>query len=164
MRSGLSQHFFFGFFGAFLVFLPMALAVRTGEPYPIEIDSQLHQIGNPPGGCGVPPRGPCWGRAEDPKMSHEDRILTRHPEGKQGVRITRNRYEDMARALLRVIPRRRTGVPFMDLTEKASPLLRSDLWKGASLKWYVVVVKQDLEARGRIEQVPGVRPQHLRRP
>ena len=96
-------------------------------------------------------------------MSPEDRILTRHPRGKQGVRITRVRYEDMARALLRVIPSRAEGVPFAELAERVGPVVKADLWEGASLKWYVVVVKQDLEARGRIEQVPGLRPQHLRR-
>ena len=92
-----------------------------------------------------------------------ERILTLHPEGKQGVRITRDKYDDMRRALLRVIPRRKAGVPFGALVAAVEPELKTEIWTDASLKWYVVTVKQDLEARGHIEQVPGAKPQHVRR-
>lgn len=92
-----------------------------------------------------------------------ERVLTLHPGGKRGVRIARDKYDDMRRALLRVIPRRKDGVPFGALAERVAPELSPGLWEGASITWYVVTVKQDLEARGSVEQVPGARPQHVRR-
>lgn len=96
--------------------------------------------------------------------STRDRILTRHPAGKQGVRIERAKYDAMRRALIAVIPRRRDGVAFGDLAELVKPkLARSAFPPEASIRWYVVTVKQDLEARGEIEQVPGARPQRVRR-
>jgi hypothetical protein len=93
----------------------------------------------------------------------EDRIETLHPAGKKGVRIDKTKYEEMRRALLRVIPKRRSGVAFGDLSELVAEHLSDAVFGGASLQWYVVTVKQDLEARGLIEQVEGVRPQHVRR-
>ena len=95
----------------------------------------------------------------------DERILTLHPEGKQGVNITRGRYDEMRRALLAVIPRRVGGVPFASLADAVRGRLDPAVFGPEdSVTWYVVTVKQDLEARGTIEQVPGVRPQHLRRP
>ena len=94
----------------------------------------------------------------------DDRILTLHPAGKQGVRIERAKYDAMRRALLKVIPRRKDGVAFGDLADLVKPKLdRRAFPPEASVRWYVVTVKQDLEARGDIEQVPGVRPQRVRR-
>ena len=95
----------------------------------------------------------------------DDRIQTLHPEGKQGVRIERAKYEPMRRAILAAVPRRRAGISFEELKEAVRPhLAASGFPREASVNWYLVTVKQDLEARGTIERVPGVRPQHLRRP
>ncbi len=97
-------------------------------------------------------------------MDADERIMTQHPDGKQGVRIRRAHYEEMRRALLRVIPKDDEGVAFGDLSRLVEPILdRTRLPETASTQWYVVVVKQDLEARGIIEQVSGARPQRLRR-
>lgn len=93
------------------------------------------------------------------------RVRTLHPEGKQGVNIEKSKYDGMRRALLAVIRRRAEGVRFMDLTDLVRPKLdRAVFGPDVSVKWYVVTVKQDLEARGLVEQVPGARPQCLRRP
>jgi hypothetical protein len=94
-----------------------------------------------------------------------ERIMTLHPAGKQGVNIERAKYDGMRRALLRVIPARRSGVAFKDLGPLVEPLLDRGVFPTPTkVLWYVTTVKQDLEARGEIEQVPGVKPQHLRRP
>ena len=94
----------------------------------------------------------------------DERILTLHPAGKQGVRIERAKYDAMRRALLKVIPRRKDGVAFGELAELVAPKLdRKAFPPEASVRWYVVAVKQDLEARGEIEQVPRARPQRVRR-
>ena len=93
-----------------------------------------------------------------------NRILTQHPAGKNGVNIDHAKYDDMRRALLRVIPKRKTGVAFGDLSTLVRNHLDPRVFSPvASVTWYVVTVKQDLEARGLIEQVPGVKPQHVRR-
>ena len=94
----------------------------------------------------------------------EDRVLTRHPAGKNGVRILRARYDDLRRALLAVVPADEQGVPFADLEGLVAPLLDPDRWRDARLVWFVVAVKQDLEARGELEVVPRSRPQRVRRP
>lgn len=93
-----------------------------------------------------------------------DRVLTLHPSGKRGVNIERSKYDDMRRALLRAIPRAAQGVAFAELPRLVRAHLRPDVFTpDVSVKWYVVTVKQDLEARRLIEQVPDARPQRLRR-
>ena len=93
-----------------------------------------------------------------------ERIMTLHPAGKQGVNIEKAKYDDMRRALLKVIPKRKAGVPFQDLGPLVQPLLDTAVFPTPTkVLWYVTTVKQDLEARGEIEQVPGARPQHLRK-
>jgi hypothetical protein len=42
------------------------------------------------------------------------------------------------------------------------PHLPADVYRNASIGWYTVTVKLDLEARGLIERIAGVTPQHLR--
>ncbi len=93
-----------------------------------------------------------------------DRVLTLHPQGKNGVNIARDKYADMKKALLSVIPRRGDGVAFKDLPRLVSKRVDQRVFTADdSLPWYVITVKQDLEARGLIEQVAGRKPQHVRR-
>ena len=92
------------------------------------------------------------------------KFQTIHPEaGKQGTRIDAAKYEAMKAALLAVVPATGDGVRFMDLGEAVEPHLPDELFADASVSWYVVTVKLDLEARGLIERVPGARPQRVRR-
>ena len=97
-------------------------------------------------------------------VKQQERVLTRHPADKQGVRMERAKYDQMRRGLLRVIPARGDGVPFKELTSLVTPHLTETIFPpGAGVTWYVVAVKQDLEARGEIEIVPRSRPQRLRK-
>ena len=87
------------------------------------------------------------------------RILTRHPEGKQGVNIRREKYDAMKAAILRCV-RSRREVPLQ--------VVRSDMenellgrFEG-SVSWYFTTVKLDLEARGVLQRVPGKQPQRIR--
>lgn len=92
------------------------------------------------------------------------RVRTLHPAGKHGVNIDKAKYDAMRRALLKVVPGTASGVAFKDLTRLVKPHLDPDVFgPGVSIPWYVVSVKQDLEARGLLEQVPGAKPQQLRR-
>ncbi|MEO0649742.1 MAG: hypothetical protein AAFZ65_03580 [Planctomycetota bacterium] len=93
-----------------------------------------------------------------------DRILTLHPEGKQGVRIERSKYNAVCGALRELVPTTETGIALKDLRERMPAALeRRKFPAEASVGWYLIAVKQDLEARGELEVVPGARPQHLRR-
>ena len=102
----------------------------------------------------------------DQKMSERkpDRIMTLHPAGKKGVNVERDKYDAMRKALLKVIPRGKDGVAFQQLAKLVKPLLDKNVFgPRVSIPWYVVTIKQDLEARGLIEQLPGKGTQHLRR-
>jgi hypothetical protein len=93
------------------------------------------------------------------------KVQTRHPEpGKVMPRIAKTKYDAVRRAILRAVPRSRRGIPFQELPRRVADLLpgqtRATL---GSVGWYTTTIKLDLEARGEIERVPGVRPQHLRR-
>lgn len=100
--------------------------------------------------------------------------MSRRPEDRQEIlnvntgrsdgTIAKDKYDAMKKALLKVIPRRKAGVPFKGLADRVREHLPAEVFEGASIGWYVTTVKLDLEARGLIERVPGHSPQHLRRP
>ena len=100
--------------------------------------------------------------------AHVERILTLHPEeGKQGVNIERAKYDAVRAAILADIDaaeERERGVLLQGMGGRIEPGLPAGLFPddGKGITWYVMAVKQDLEARGDIEQVPGARPQRLR--
>ena len=88
-----------------------------------------------------------------------ERIRTLHPDGKQGVNIDKAKYDAVAAAILASI--QAAGVlPFGDLAAAVTSRLPAEF--DGSIGWYTTTVKLDLEARGRIERVPGVTPQQLR--
>ncbi len=87
----------------------------------------------------------------------KDRILTLHPEGKQGVHILRRRYDHVN--LVRIL-REEGEITYQRLNDLAKTALKDRL--DGSIAWYVVTVKLDLEARGIIKRVARSRPQRLR--
>jgi hypothetical protein len=89
----------------------------------------------------------------------EDKILTLHPEGKNGVNISRAQYGMIRNAILAAI-RSQGEISFDGLVSLVQYRLRNKF--DGSVPWYVTTVKLDLEARGEIERVPDMEPQHLR--
>ncbi|MBD3401372.1 hypothetical protein GF420_00635 [candidate division GN15 bacterium] len=89
----------------------------------------------------------------------EERIMTQHPDGKQGVNILTRRYTAIRIAILSEL-RERGEMTFKDLMARLTERL-ADSFDG-KVGWYVVTVKLDLEARGTIERIPGKSPQRLR--
>ena len=84
--------------------------------------------------------------------------------GKGGTGIQKDKYDATRKALLKVIPRKHEGIAFRDLPKLVKPLLPKDMLVApGSASWLVTVVKLDLEARGLIERIPRVTPQHVRR-
>jgi hypothetical protein len=86
--------------------------------------------------------------------------MTLHPQGKAGVRIERTKYDTIKGAILDAVGETST-VSFGALTDVVRRQV-GDRFSG-SVSWYVTTVKLDLEARGLIERVPDMKPQHLRR-
>ena len=86
-------------------------------------------------------------------------ILTLHPGGKQGVRISRDKYHVVRGAILEVL-REHGELSFRDLGVAVNDKLRGKF--EGSILWYLTTVKLDLEARGQLKRVPKSRPQRIR--
>jgi hypothetical protein len=89
----------------------------------------------------------------------QERILTLHPEGKQGVNISKEKYDRIRQAILSVLDEQ-GEVFFKVLPAEVEKKLAGSF--DGSISWYVTSVKLDLEARGVIQRVPKSSPQRLR--
>lgn len=89
----------------------------------------------------------------------KDTIRTLHPEKKQGVNISREKYEIICEAILLAL-RAQKEMTFMNLSRAVEKEVNGKF--EGSVTWYVTTVKLDLEARGMIKRVPNSRPQLLR--
>ncbi|MDE2860518.1 MAG: hypothetical protein OYI31_08260 [Chloroflexota bacterium] len=89
----------------------------------------------------------------------EDKTLTVHPQGKRGVNISTQKYETMRSAISEAL-RGSEGLTYTALVSEVGRRVGASF--EGSIKWYTVVVKQDMEARGLLRRVPGTRPQLLR--
>ena len=87
------------------------------------------------------------------------KIMTLHPQGKQGVNIDRSKYDTVREAIEQVL-REQPGTSFSRLTELVAKRI-GGTFEG-SVSWYVVSVKLDLEARGVVQRVDDRSPQRLR--
>lgn len=85
-----------------------------------------------------------------------DKIRTLHPEKKQGVNISREKYEIIRKAILCVLETQKE-ITFMNLSRAVEREVKGKF--EGSVTWYVTTVKLDLEARGEIKRVPHSRPQ-----
>jgi hypothetical protein len=83
-----------------------------------------------------------------------------HPSGKQGVNITRERYEFIKNFILKTLEEA-GQITFSDLGDKAVSEISSKF--DGKVLWYITTVKLDLEARSLIERIPKKSPQMLRR-
>jgi hypothetical protein len=88
----------------------------------------------------------------------DEKILTLHPQGKQGVRISRDKYEQVKTTILEVM-QEQGELTFTQLSRAVESRLEGNF--EGSIPWYVVSVKLDLEARGTIQRLPNTRPEKL---
>ena len=94
------------------------------------------------------------------KAKTDARILTKHPEkGKQGVRISKAKYEVIRDAIVRALHSKRE-MTFEDLGKAVNKALKGKF--EGSISWYVTTVKLDLEARKVLRRVPKSSPQRIR--
>lgn len=89
----------------------------------------------------------------------KDTIHTLHPEKKQGVNISREKYDIIRQAILSALHGQKE-MTFMNLSRAVEKQINGNF--EGSITWYVTTVKLDLEARGMIKRVPNSRPQLLR--
>jgi len=85
-----------------------------------------------------------------------DTIRTLHPQKKQGVNISKEKYEIICEAILSVLQEHKE-ITFMKLSRAVEKEMNGKF--EGSVMWYVTTVKLDLEARGKIKRVPNSRPQ-----
>lgn len=100
---------------------------------------------------------------KQPTSHDEERILCQTPSpGKQATRIPRWKYDTIRRAIFEAMGSTADGIAFKDLPrEVARTLSAEERERLGSVSWYTTVVKLDLEVKGELKRVPGVRPQHL---
>lgn len=90
------------------------------------------------------------------EIGMKDQIRTLHPEKKQGVNISKEKYEIIRKAILSTL-RAQKEMTFMKLTHAVEKEVDGKF--NGSVSWYVTTVKLDLEARGEVKRVPHSRPQ-----
>jgi DNA-binding Lrp family transcriptional regulator len=87
-----------------------------------------------------------------------ENFLTLHPQGKNGVNISKDKYNVMKAAIVNVL-QKQGEMTFRELNEEVGRQLEGNF--EGSIGWYLTTVKLDLEARGVIERF-GKSPQQLR--
>lgn len=87
-----------------------------------------------------------------------DRIMTKHPEGKAGVNLEKNKYEQIKKAIINRL-KKSDEMTFRDLNAAVQKDLEGKF--EGSIGWYYTTVKLDLEARQLIRRVDSKSPQRL---
>jgi len=90
----------------------------------------------------------------------EEKIMTLHPQGKNGVNISRAKYDQVKRVVLEVISGQQP-ISFSEMFDLANGILREENFEGKP-GWYVTTVKLDLEARKVVERIPKTSPHQLK--
>ena len=87
-------------------------------------------------------------------MMKEEKILTKHPLGKSGKNIDKQKYETLKRAILSTL--RGKELTHDELFEHLNKSLKGKFT--GSISWYAETVKLDLEARKTIERTSAKPP------
>lgn len=87
----------------------------------------------------------------------EEKILTKHPLGKSGRSVSKEKYETVKRALLQAL--RKKELTHTELMTQLNKSLKIKF--SGNISWYSETVKLDLEARKIIERTSS-KPQKYR--
>ena len=90
------------------------------------------------------------------KMTNE-KILTKHPLGKSGKNIDREKYDTLKKAILSAL--RKNDLTHIELFSRLNKSLKGKF--SGNISWYGETVKLDLEAREIIERTAS-KPQKYR--
>ena len=86
----------------------------------------------------------------------EEKILTRHPLGKSGRSISKQKYDSLKKAILSVLQARE--LTHTELFGRLNQGLKRKF--SGNLSWYAETVKLDLEARKIIERTSSRPPKY----
>jgi hypothetical protein len=87
----------------------------------------------------------------------EEKILTKHPLGKSGKNIDRQKYETLKKAILSALQSKE--ITHTELFNQLNKTLKGNF--SGNISWYAETVKLDLEARKIIERTSS-KPQKYR--
>jgi hypothetical protein len=87
----------------------------------------------------------------------DEKILTKHPVGKSGKNISKQKYETLKKAILSAL--RNEELTHTELFNQLNKSLKSKF--SGNISWYGETVKLDLEARKIIERTSS-KPQRYR--
>lgn len=87
----------------------------------------------------------------------EEKILTKHPLGKSGTNIDKQKYETLKKTILSTL--RGKELTHTELFKQINKTLKGTF--SGSISWYAETVKLDLEARKLIERTSS-KPQKYR--
>ena len=90
------------------------------------------------------------------KMTDE-KVMTKHPLGKSGRNIDRNKYDTLKKAILSAL--RKSELTHTELFSRLNKSLKGKF--SGNISWYGETVKLDLEARKMIERTSS-KPQKYR--
>ena len=90
-------------------------------------------------------------------MGNEEKILTKHPLGKTGRNISKQRYDVLKQAIEGVL--RIKDLTHTELMDQLNRKLKGKF--SGNISWYAETVKLDLEARRIIERTSS-KPQRYR--
>jgi hypothetical protein len=91
------------------------------------------------------------------KQMTEEKILTKHPLGKSGNNINKQKYETLKKAMLSALQNKE--LTHTELFNQLNKSLKSKF--SGNVSWYAETVKLDLEARKIIERTSS-KPQKYR--
>jgi hypothetical protein len=89
----------------------------------------------------------------------EEQMLTKHPSGKRGRNISKQKYETLRKAILAALRGRGKELSHDELMAAVEQRLQGRF--AGNIGWYAETVKLDLEARKLIERAAS-RPQTYR--
>jgi hypothetical protein len=89
----------------------------------------------------------------------EEKILTLHPQGKQGVNISKDKYDTVKNAIIEVLTEK-DELSFYPLVRAVTEKLKGKF--EGSIGWYATTVKLDMEARQILDCSRGKGPQVIR--
>jgi hypothetical protein len=87
----------------------------------------------------------------------EEKILTKHPLGKSGKNISKQKYESLKQGILSAL--RNKELTHSELFQQLNKSLKGKV--AGNINWYAETVKLDLEARKIIERTSS-KPQKYR--
>ena len=94
---------------------------------------------------------------ENEKQMAEEKILTKHPLGRSGKNIDKQKYETLKKAILSALQKKE--LTHTELFDRLNKTLRSKF--SGNISWYGETVKLDLEA-GKIIERTSSTPQKYR--